>query len=404
MRNDFYLQFENKFRGKRDSILEQLSMYDSLVNLLLESTPQAQFIDIGCGRGEWLEKWKDSVSSCFGIESNSNMVQICLDNKLDVINGDALNTLKKIESASTHLVTMFHIIEHLPYEYLCELISECYRVLDHNGLLLVETPSIDNLLVSSRLFYLDPTHINPINPDTFLFYLDQAGFAKSKYYYIHGGPLENDNHLKVTRILNGVGQDVMFVAAKSIPFSKNIFESTSQWESKLDIGLSLLQTAIDYDLMQEKVLHMQEQINQKTKNNTLLANSLNTQFNDLKLELRHVFFFAKVLRFLLKPFIFLFHKFRKASLFLCSNIFDFLLIFKVFRKVLTNRFIIQISNLILKYIFNSSFVLNKSHIVSRINKYSNNKKFKKFNQYLLHHHKYSLRSNQYINILKNKKR
>ena len=52
------------------------------------------------------------------------------------------------------------------------LIEECNRVLTDNGLLIIETPSIDNLTVSTKSFYLDPTHINLINPDWISFFIE----------------------------------------------------------------------------------------------------------------------------------------------------------------------------------------------------------------------------------------
>ena len=326
MREDFYLQFENKFRGDRRSILKQLSMYDPLVQLVLDLNTESQFLDIGCGRGEWLEKWKGNVSRCFGIETNTTMVNVCLNKKLDVIKGDAIMSLKNIDSSSINVITIFHMIEHLSNDYLYKLIDECYRVLHENGLLIIETPSIDNLLVSSKLFYLDDTHINHINPDAFQFSLDQIGFDRSKYYYIHGGPLQDAEHLKVTRIFNGVAQDVVFIAAKSKQFSKYIFESSLDWTSYLDSGLSLLQAATEYDLKHEQIVT-------KYRDNIVLTTSINNQlvsinnqlveFNnqlvELKSEMRYVSLVIRFLKLILSPIKSLFSKVRKLFLFIATE-------------------------------------------------------------------------------------
>ena len=50
MKSDFYLQFENKFRGNRQTIIKKLSIYDSLMELLIKENTQISLLDIGCGR------------------------------------------------------------------------------------------------------------------------------------------------------------------------------------------------------------------------------------------------------------------------------------------------------------------------------------------------------------------
>ena len=93
---------------------------------------------------------------------------------------------------------------YIENEELSLLIEQCYRILTEDGLLIMETPSIDNLIVSTKTFYIDHTHINPINPDSISFLLEKSGFSNVKYYYINGGPLQDAHPLKFTRIFNGI--------------------------------------------------------------------------------------------------------------------------------------------------------------------------------------------------------
>ena len=251
MKSNLYLEFENQFRGKSEAINSHFSCYDSLIELITDKNKIPKMIDIGCGRGEWLKRYQNKFTECYGIELDSKMIELCRDSGLNVIEGDAIQSLSKLSNNSISVITIFHMIEHMKYEKLFELINECYRVLNDKGVLIIETPSIDNLLVSSKLFYADPTHINPINPDTFIFFLEKFGFNKGNYYYIHPGPLKNANPLKITRILNGVAQDILFVATKSHLASDFIFDENSTWEHDLDIGISTLDAAIDHDLTLE---------------------------------------------------------------------------------------------------------------------------------------------------------
>ena len=56
MDEDYYLKFENTFRGSRTEIIERLKIYLPLLTAAKQtSAEQINGIDIGCGRGEWLE-------------------------------------------------------------------------------------------------------------------------------------------------------------------------------------------------------------------------------------------------------------------------------------------------------------------------------------------------------------
>ena len=292
MKNQYYLEFENRFRGDQEKVFDLLSMYEPLIDLVIKNNDSSKLLDIGCGRGELLKKWKYKFASCIGIESDESMIKKCREYGLSIIEGDALDRLKDFEDRSVNVITMFHIIEHIEHNKLLQLIQQCERVLTDNGVLIMETPSIDNLIVSSKTFHLDHTHINPINPDGLSFSIEQCGFCKVKYFYLHGGPLQNDNPLKITRILNGVAQDVLFIATKSEHFASIIFRSNQKWKESLDMGITTLDSAIDYDLILEKTIKDNNiSLHQNIADITLLKEEINL----LKAELKYLFKFLKSL-------------------------------------------------------------------------------------------------------------
>ena len=80
MKADFYLDFENTFRGSVDQIKDILSNYDGLIQYIISIDNQPTLLDIGCGRGEWLKKCSDQgIKSC-GIELNADMAGTCKKN------------------------------------------------------------------------------------------------------------------------------------------------------------------------------------------------------------------------------------------------------------------------------------------------------------------------------------
>ena len=119
-------------------------------------------LDIGCGRGEWLELLKDNGISAQGVDLDEGMLKLCRINNLDVFKDDGIEFLKKQLDESLIIVSAFHVVEHIPFATLQFFISEALRVLKPGGVLIMETPNPENIKVATENFYLDPTHIKPI--------------------------------------------------------------------------------------------------------------------------------------------------------------------------------------------------------------------------------------------------
>ncbi|BAQ63740.1 bifunctional 2-polyprenyl-6-hydroxyphenol methylase/3-demethylubiquinol 3-O-methyltransferase UbiG [Geminocystis sp. NIES-3709] len=184
--DSFYLALENKFRGKREAIKEQQKKdYLSLLQGLNIDSVESQILDIGCGRGEWLEVLKELGYNAKGIDLNEVMVNECCGRNLDVINQDCLDYLKSLSVESLSLITGFHLIEHLPFNILWELLAQSLRVLKSGGLVIFETPNPDNVLVGSRNFYIDPTHRNPLPSAMVKFLVESIGFINVEIINLH---------------------------------------------------------------------------------------------------------------------------------------------------------------------------------------------------------------------------
>jgi O-antigen chain-terminating methyltransferase len=176
----YYLAFEDANRGTRESVLAKLVIYD---DWLATHVPHAdelthQIVDIGCGRGEWISYVRQKGRDATGIDVNAVMVEACLEQGFDARNTDALKYLRSLPTCSVAAVTGFHIIEHLPFDYLFALVQESYRVLVEGGSVLFETPNPENVLVGSHTFYHDFTHRNPITPSAITFLLKYHHFEE----------------------------------------------------------------------------------------------------------------------------------------------------------------------------------------------------------------------------------
>ncbi|MCP2727769.1 methyltransferase domain-containing protein, partial [Limnofasciculus baicalensis] len=176
----FYVAFEEEFRGSRQVIIDRLKVYLPLIEEAKIGTQLSPIIDVGCGRGEWLELLRESGYTVKGIDNNRVMVEQCQARGLEVSEFDVIDYLKSLPDASLGMVTGFHIIEHLPFLVLIKLLSETHRVLKPGGLAIFETPNPQNILVGANNFYTDPTHRNPLPSNLTKFMVENMGFASVK--------------------------------------------------------------------------------------------------------------------------------------------------------------------------------------------------------------------------------
>ena len=174
----FYFAFEEHFRGSREEINRRLEVYLPRLREAQIAPGDSLILDLGCGRGEWLELLRDNGYRARGIDLNRVVIEQCQSRGLEVLEGDVIAYLQSMPDDSVAVITGFHIIEHLPFEILVKLLNEAFRVLRHRGLVIFETPNPANVLVGSCNFYFDPTHRNPLPSLMTQFLVQYCGFAE----------------------------------------------------------------------------------------------------------------------------------------------------------------------------------------------------------------------------------
>lgn len=167
-----YASFEDQFRGSREEISRRLEVY---LPFLKEAKITGGVLDIGCGRGEWLQLLRSEGIEARGVDRNRVFIESCRSAGLDVVEQDALNYLRSQPDNSLSAITAIHFVEHVPFETLIAVVDEIRRTLKPGGLLIAETPNPENFMVGSCNFYADPTHRNPIPSETLKFLLESRG-------------------------------------------------------------------------------------------------------------------------------------------------------------------------------------------------------------------------------------
>lgn len=183
-----YVSFEDQFRGSREEIKERQKIYLPYVGKAVSKCMDGQVLDIGCGRGEWLELLQQSNIDARGIDLNHILIDECRQRGLDVVESEALDYLRQQKPNTLAAISGFHIIEHVSTQYLVALLDEALRALAPGGVLIVETPNPANVLVGSNTFYMDPTHRNPLPVDLTRFLLEARGFSDIEVMGLHPYP------------------------------------------------------------------------------------------------------------------------------------------------------------------------------------------------------------------------
>lgn len=178
---EFYHAFEEKFRGSEDLIRERQRVYVPIIKQYISDWTKAKFIDVGSGRGEWLDILRENGAKNYvGIDLNAQQNALCEARGHHVLQMDCLAYLASQPDNSVDMVSGFQIIEHLAMSDLMELLQQSYRVLKPGGMILFETQNPRNLIVGADTFYIDPSHKRPLDPRMIAFIVKWCGYSKVK--------------------------------------------------------------------------------------------------------------------------------------------------------------------------------------------------------------------------------
>jgi O-antigen chain-terminating methyltransferase len=191
-----YFHFEERFRGSREDIKQRQTDF---VHYFKECK---NVLDIGCGRGEFLELLRENGINGHGIDIDEDMVGFCKSKGLDVKRIDAISYLEKIEDKSLDGIFLDQVVEHLEPDYLIRMLRLCHDKLNLGYQILIETVNPLSL-VSFANFYLDLSHKRPIHPETLKFLMDSANFKEIATKFI--SPIPDEMRLKKIDVFEDEG-------------------------------------------------------------------------------------------------------------------------------------------------------------------------------------------------------
>lgn len=233
----FYHEFEAHFRGSRAEIQKRLEVYIPFLQPFMDAVAAPRIVDVGCGRGEWLELVASKGMDAHGVDLDERMLRDCWDRGLSADKADAIAYLASLPDNSVAVVSGFHIAEHLPFEALQQLIGNALRVLQPGGLLILETPNAENIQVGTLTFHMDPTHVRPLPPGLLSFLPRFHGFQRVKVLRLQENRmLAQAGNVRLIDVFQGASPDYAVVAQKGGDAAY-----LSQWDEIFDkdYGLTL---------------------------------------------------------------------------------------------------------------------------------------------------------------------
>jgi len=172
-----YVGFEDRFRGSEEEIRARLQFY------VPHFAGAADVLDIGCGRGEFLDLMREHGIKARGLDLNVAMVEVCRERGLEATHGDALEYLRSLPDGSLGGLIAVQVVEHLQPDYLVTLIETAFHKLRPGSTIALETINPTCWVAFFESYIRDLTHVRPVHPETLQYLMLAGGFNQVDIAY-----------------------------------------------------------------------------------------------------------------------------------------------------------------------------------------------------------------------------
>jgi O-antigen chain-terminating methyltransferase len=247
VRDDFYRAVQAKFEGSEDAQRMRLHGYLPFVYPLLHAYPAAPALElVSSSSSAWSQLLRES-----GFNTQT----------LDVSDPALLANLAALPEQSQTIVSAFRAAEHLPFEQVRMLVQSCLRILKPGGLLILEAPNPENLVLGASGYYAIPNRQPPVAPELLAFIPDYYGYARTKIVRrldqlklddltLDQQRFGDEQTLRLLDVLNGVSPAYAVIAQKS---SEGMAHPPVIQAFAHDYGLQLETLTDRFDLQIEQI-------------------------------------------------------------------------------------------------------------------------------------------------------
>jgi SAM-dependent methyltransferase len=221
-----YVGFEDQFRGSREAISARLESY------LPSFAGAADVLDIGCGRGEFLELLAGAGIRAKGIDLNHEMAELCRSRGLDVTAVDAVGYLSTLPDASLGGIFAAQVVEHLQPAYLLQFLELAFHRVRPGGRIVLETLNPACWVAFFDSYIRDITHVWPLHPETLKYLVLASGFTRADLEF--RSPVARHDRLQTVAL--PVGADTV-LADLAETFNANAEKLNSRLFTHLDYAV-----------------------------------------------------------------------------------------------------------------------------------------------------------------------
>ena len=137
--------------------------------------------DVGCGDGDFVELLREQGVDAFGVDNDPVAIQHLHERNVPVVEADVVTYLKSVAPGSLDGLFSAHLVEHLPYQAVYEVIHYAYRALKPGGRIVLTTPNARALVSHLEMYWLHFGHVAFYHPRLLCFFLHRVGFQNETW-------------------------------------------------------------------------------------------------------------------------------------------------------------------------------------------------------------------------------
>jgi SAM-dependent methyltransferase len=218
-------------------------------------------VELGCGRGEFLELASAVVTRVRGVDVDPEMVRIARAAGIDVVEADVRDYLASTDDRPD-AVFVAHLVEHLSVEATFDMLSAIASMMAPGGVIILVTPNPACLAMLTSEFWSDPTHVRPYTPDLLEFLLSATGFEVTSRA---GNPLDTP------------GPPPQLLVSDTLPAWGSLADELNEWDlppERATDELSLVRREVAV------LRHLLTTLDQRTFDLRHVANHISARLND----------------------------------------------------------------------------------------------------------------------------
>lgn len=195
-----YVGFEDQFRGSQDEIRRRQASYLPFFEYLRAG--RSAVLDVGCGRGEFIDLLGAHAIPARGIDLNHEMAESCRARGLDVVEADAVGHLQTLPDDSLGGIFAAQVVEHLEPAYLLRFLDLGFQKLQPGGVMVLETLNPACWTAFFESYIRDITHRWPLHPETLKYLVTASGFTRAAIEF--RSPVAPQDRLQAIALPDGV--------------------------------------------------------------------------------------------------------------------------------------------------------------------------------------------------------